>query len=48
MTALSDKFILETFDEANYFEETGLLYPIGISTRADAEAYLEFLEEKEK
>lgn len=42
------QFNLETFDEAAYFEETGLLYPIGISNRVDAEAYLEHLEEQEK
>ena len=38
---------IETVDEAAYYEETGLLYPIGITNRADAEAWLEHLEEKE-
>ena len=41
------KFSMETTDEITYYEETGLLFPIGISNSVDAEAYLEYLEEKE-
>ena len=43
-----DPFKFETIDEIDFFEETGLLYPIGIRTRADADAWLEHLENNEQ
>ena len=42
-----EKFKGETIDEIDYFKDMGLLFPIGIRTRSDAEAYLEHLDENE-